>query len=138
MSDIEKAVETLRDTNPMPDRQPVAVSSRQPVILPSEGEIPIPTLNPVSGKYEGHFLSTQEHTEAHGDVVKGYRKLTTEQSDAINEIKKIENEVGRALSRLQGTTEFPIDQRFISIGRTNLQQGFMALVRSIAQPESEL
>lgn len=67
-------------------------------------------------------------------MIKGYRKLTEEELTVINSIKSVENFVAEAVksvAELDG-----IDQRFVSIAKTDLQKGFMALTRSVARPES--
>ena len=64
--------------------------------------------------------------------IKGYRDLTREEIDAMNEIK----EVGMQLEDL--TTKIGamdnIDLRWLHIGQTDLQKGLMAIVRSVARP----
>lgn len=70
--------------------------------------------------------------------IKGYRELTQEEIDLMNEIKELGEEVGLMVRRLNGEPGGPTnaDQRWVEIGKTHLQQGFMALTRSIAKPES--
>lgn len=65
--------------------------------------------------------------------VVGYRQLSVEEATAMNEIKMLANQVGARIEHLRGTDA---DQRWVSIAQTQLQQGFMALVRSVAKPES--
>jgi predicted N-acyltransferase len=74
-------------------------------------------------------------TEIPVTPVAGYRKLTQEDIDLMNENKLIEELVLRQVDRhvrQHGSTE--IDQRFVSIARTHIQEGFMALNRAVAQP----
>ena len=68
--------------------------------------------------------------------IKGYRELNADEIDLMNRIKQKAAEVGELVAELQEAPPFDIslDQRWISIGKTNLQQGFMALVRGVAQP----
>lgn len=66
--------------------------------------------------------------------IKGYRDLTEEEIDLMNNVKEMANRVGDLVAAL-GTVD-SLDKRWLSIGKTNLQQGFMAVVRAIAQPES--
>jgi hypothetical protein len=68
------------------------------------------------------------------ELVKGYRKLTEVEIDKMNKVKELANQVGALVDdlMLDGT----VDTRWIAIGRTQLQQGFMAVVRGIAKPES--
>jgi len=67
--------------------------------------------------------------------IKGYRELSQQEIDLMNEIKAKGEELNDLIRKLSSLgTE--IDQRWVAIGKTDLQIGVMALVRSIAQPES--
>jgi len=70
-----------------------------------------------------------------GDSIKGYRKLNTTAVEFINGLKELEDNLGDYLKLME---ILDVDQRWLSIARTDLQKGFMAAVRSIAQPESRL
>ena len=63
--------------------------------------------------------------------IAGYQELTAQEISAMNEVKRLAEEVGYLVDVLKG---FDFDQRWISIGATDLQKGFMALTRSIAKP----
>lgn len=66
--------------------------------------------------------------------ITGYRALTEDEIKEINEIKAIAQTVGTMVDNLQ---TFPdVDGRWLAIARTDLQKGFMSLVRAIAKPES--
>lgn len=67
--------------------------------------------------------------------ITGYRELTEEEIERMNRIKRVAEDVGRLTSDLRNLGD-AIDQRWVSIGVTDLQKGFMALTRAIAQPES--
>lgn len=68
--------------------------------------------------------------------IKGYRELTQEEIDLMNEIKEKAAEVGDLCDRLVGKDGGTApDQRWVAIGKTDLQKGFMALTRAIAKPE---
>ena len=67
--------------------------------------------------------------------VTGYRELNTEELALINNIKAIENEIGKLMNE---PCNDAVDGRMTALARTNLQQGFMWWIRSIAQPKSEL
>ncbi len=67
--------------------------------------------------------------------IKGYRNLSQEEIDLINECKQKAIECGQLCDKLDTFTT-TIDKRWLAIGRTNLQQGFMAVIRSIAKPET--
>jgi len=66
--------------------------------------------------------------------ITGYRTLSEGELRLINEIKAISNEVGRLVEGM--AMNRALDQRWLSIARTDLQKGFMSLVRSVAQPTS--
>ena len=74
--------------------------------------------------------------------IKGYRDLSQVEIDLMNEIKSKAEEVGVLVAKVQSLAtaadnkdaEVRTDGRWASIARTDLQTGFMALVRSIAQP----
>ena len=65
--------------------------------------------------------------------IKGYRELTAEEIALMNEIKTKGAELGELVEKLRTETDH-IDQRWVSIGATDLQTGLMALTRSVAQP----
>lgn len=67
-----------------------------------------------------------------GKNITGYRNLTPEEVALMNEIKALAEQVGAAVKKLQSTEG--LDQRWISIGSTDLQKGFMSVIRGIAQP----
>lgn len=64
--------------------------------------------------------------------ITGYRELSEFEAGLMNEIK----EHGIALALLVGKIRATegIDQRWASIGATDLQTGLMALTRAVAQP----
>lgn len=81
--------------------------------------------------------------------IKGYRELSQAEIDLINEGKELAEKVGAYVAKLrahgpqparEGADAYiiplkpPLEQRWISIGATHLQEGFMALTRGIAQP----
>lgn len=66
--------------------------------------------------------------------IKGYRDLSPEEIALMNEVKAKAAEVGVLMEKLRSTPG--LDQRWVSIGITDLQKGFMFAVRGIAQPES--
>jgi hypothetical protein len=65
--------------------------------------------------------------------IKGYRELSKEEIAAMNEIKEKAAEVGALIGRMKFDNKN--DGRWIAIGQTNLQQGFMALTRAVAKPD---
>ncbi len=64
--------------------------------------------------------------------IKGYRDLSQAEIDGMNSIKALEADAGelfKQIAEIEG-----VDQRHLSLARTNLQQGFMWFVRAIAKP----
>jgi hypothetical protein len=68
--------------------------------------------------------------------IKGYRDLSQTEIDLMNECKEMAVQVNVLCDKLQIRKDADIDGRWLAIGRTDLQKGFMALVRSIARPET--
>lgn len=66
--------------------------------------------------------------------IKGYRDLSQEEIDLMNAVKVIGEQVRSTIQTLDDMDS--IDKRWLNIARTDLQKGFMALVRSIAKPNS--
>lgn len=64
--------------------------------------------------------------------IKGYRDLTPEEISSMNTIKDMAEDIRVELEALESLPE--VDKRWLAIGKTNLQQGFMAVIRSIAKP----
>ncbi len=71
----------------------------------------------------------------HDNTITGYRELTATEIHTINEINRVAKSCNTLILHLQQTNP-NIDTRWVAIGKTNLQTGFMALTRAIAQPES--
>lgn len=65
--------------------------------------------------------------------VSGYRDLDGSAVAAINSNKVMEEQVLRQLDDL-AAAEFT-DKRWVAIARTQIEQGFMAMNRAIAQPQ---
>jgi hypothetical protein len=65
--------------------------------------------------------------------IKGYRELSQDEINLMNEIKQAGKDLGDLVATLKQMPE--LDQRWISIGATELQQGLMALTRGVARPE---
>ena len=64
--------------------------------------------------------------------ITGYRQLNEDEAALMNEIKARGLELGELVQKLRVTDG--IDQRWVSIGATDLQTGLMALTRGVAQP----
>lgn len=79
--------------------------------------------------------------------IAGYRQLTAEDAALMNEAKAIAEQCGAFIARLRAMPatgkdgvpivvdgQHTIDQRWVSVGATHLQEGWIAVVRAIAQP----
>lgn len=76
--------------------------------------------------------------------ITGYRQLLPIETDLMNEGKALAETCGKFVEKLKRHINSdggnangaypPIDKRWVSIGETDIQTGFMALTRSIAQP----
>lgn len=70
--------------------------------------------------------------------ITGYRDLNEAEIALMNEIKAVAENVGDLVAYVQNRTveanQISIDQRWAAEGKTDLQKGFMSLIRSIAQP----
>jgi hypothetical protein len=65
--------------------------------------------------------------------ISGYRDLTQAEIDLMNVVKGAEIAVGDVW---RGVMDLPdVDKRWASVARTHFEEGFSALVRSIAKPE---
>lgn len=66
-------------------------------------------------------------------TIKGYRVLSAEETDLVNSIREQGDMMGEALDAT--AQALGVDQRALSIARTNLQTGMMWWVRAITRPE---
>lgn len=71
--------------------------------------------------------------------IKGYRELSQEEIALMNKGKDLAEQCGAFVEELQKaefakTSDQEPDKRWLAIGRTHLQEGFMAVIRSIAKP----
>lgn len=64
--------------------------------------------------------------------IKGYRELDASEIALMNRIK--EAGIGLALLVAELRANAELDQRWVSIGATDLQTGLMALTRGVARP----
>lgn len=64
--------------------------------------------------------------------IKGYRELNQLEIHLMNQIKSKGEELGELVDSLRNADG--LDQRWISIGATDLQTGLMALTRAVAKP----
>lgn len=64
--------------------------------------------------------------------ISGYRELSEEEIALMNEAKELAEKCSELTDKILQTPN--IDGRWLSIGKTDLQKGFMGVVRSIARP----
>lgn len=64
--------------------------------------------------------------------IKGYQEISQEEINLMNTIKQRGAELGEMVAKLRQNPD--LDQRWVSIGATDLQTGLMALTRAIAKP----
>lgn len=87
------------------------------------------TIDWVLTHQEGTTLENQHRQ------ISGYRELSQEEIDLMNKVKETSSAIGEVVGELENQAEtLGLDLRWLAIGKTDLQTGFMALVRSIAQP----
>jgi hypothetical protein len=67
-------------------------------------------------------------------LITGYRELSQEEIDLMNDIKQVGQDLEALIWRLLSTDI--TDNYWVGIGRTDCQTGIMALVRSVAKPRS--
>lgn len=65
--------------------------------------------------------------------IKGYRDLSQAEIDLMNEVKRMGVPLEELTEKLKGMDE--TDKRWVAVGITHLQQGLMALTRSITKPD---
>lgn len=65
--------------------------------------------------------------------ISGYRQLSADEQALINAVKQSGNALGELLETMERGPAY--DKRWVSIAKTHLQQGMMAMVRAIARPE---
>ena len=77
--------------------------------------------------------------------IKGYRDLSQVEIDLMNEGKALAEKCGEYIAKLKSyppadkpneTGDPSLDHRWIAIGATDIQKGFMAVIRGIAQPST--
>jgi len=66
-------------------------------------------------------------------LITGYRDLTQEEIALMNRIKENGAVLGTLVEALR-IAPGNIDQRWVSLGQTHLQEGLMALTRAVARP----
>lgn len=69
-------------------------------------------------------------------TITGYRQLSQEEVQAINDIKALALEVEALIASVSNRPAVDVDKRWLAIAVTDLQKGFMSLTRSVAQPST--
>lgn len=64
--------------------------------------------------------------------ITGYRQLNEAEAELMNSIKACGIVIGGLVEQLRAMPD--LDQRWVSIGATDLQTGLMALTRAVAKP----
>jgi hypothetical protein len=78
------------------------------------------------------FHNAGDNMENQHRSIKGYRELSQVEIDLMNVIKEQGVRLGELVEALKNNAD--TDKRWVSIGATELQQGLMALTRSVAKP----
>lgn len=65
--------------------------------------------------------------------VAGYTGQSKERVDLVNYNKQLEENILRHLDSLRAETAF--DQRWLQIGRTHIEEAFMAINRAVFKPQ---
>lgn len=66
--------------------------------------------------------------------VGGYTPVTGLQVEAVNQHKRMEEVILQRLDRLH-MIDPDVDQRWLAVARTHIEQGFMAMNRAVFRPE---
>lgn len=66
------------------------------------------------------------------EKITGYRDLSQEEIDLMNEGKALAEDCRKFIGKLNLAPD--TDKRCVALGQTNLQQGFMWAIRGVARP----
>jgi hypothetical protein len=91
------------------------------------------SISPRKAFLDGYKLeeSPRQHE---GLPVAGYKPQGSYAVHEVNKNKKLEERVLRQIDMLQGDKHLAVDQRWLAIGRTAIEQGFMAINRAVFKP----
>jgi len=89
---------------------------------------------------EPTHLTTKEHTEAHGNKIKSYNKLSNCQIELVNRVKELEEYIASVIENIDKiadaeSPETSLDPRDRAIARTHYEDAGMRLIRAIAKPK---
>lgn len=89
--------------------------------------------SPTKAFVEGY--KREESPRQHeGLPVAGYKPQDSYAVHEVNENKKLEEQVLRQIEILGADKHLAVDQRWLSIGRTAIENGFMAINRAVFKP----
>lgn len=66
--------------------------------------------------------------------ITGYRELSQDEIDVANKLEALAIAVGKEVDSIFDRPD--TDKRWAAIARTDLQTGFMALIRSVLKPDT--
>jgi hypothetical protein len=76
-----------------------------------------------------------DYPTSNSPLLDGYRQLSPDEVALANRVKALAAQVGHLVGELQAKAEtHGLDPRWVAEGRTDLQKGFMSLVRAITRP----
>ena len=64
--------------------------------------------------------------------IKGYRELSENEIELMNQVKALGPKIEDVIRKISAEDA---DKRWVSIGKTHLQQGLMALTRAVSRPD---
>lgn len=78
------------------------------------------------------WLDEEAKMENQHKKITGYRDLSQQEIDLMNEAKELAEKCGQLITKIEGI--HGVDARCVALGKTNLQQGFMWTIRGVAKP----
>src|SRR5260370_10524118 len=79
-----------------------------------------------------YYEKQRSNMEHQALPVEGYKPQSQTSVDKVNQNKRLEEQVLRVLDEL--SLDLEVDKRWLAIGRTHLEQAFMAINRAIFKP----
>lgn len=74
-------------------------------------------------------------TDHKAPPIAGYQDISGSKLFAVNLLKEAEERALRLLDVIEGHAPLATDRRWMALARTQIQQGFMAAVRGVLQPQ---
>lgn len=87
-----------------------------------------------SKAFDEGYKREESPRQHEGLPVAGYKPQGSYAVHEVNENKKLEEQVLRQIEILGSDKHLAVDQRWLSIGRTQIEQGFMAINRAVFKP----